>query len=161
MHKAENIFRLFLFMVCSAAGILSITLSVLGPEWKSLYELKAAVIQTRQNNEKIEDIIEDHQILISQINADANILKRIAPLTLGTVPQESNQPVAKITQETLGKARAVLEQKPQIFDYGQVPQWLERCTSRYGRITLFTAGSGLVVVSFVCFGNRKTELRIQ
>jgi len=161
MQKKEKILRLFLFLVFSAAGILSIALAVLGPEWKNLYELNAAITQTQQSNLKIEEVIKDHQILISQINADANILKRIASLALGTSPQDTNQPAVKITQETLATAKAALQQQQtQDGSNGpKVPKWLERCTTDYGRITLFTAGGGLIIISFACFGKKKPKIK--
>jgi hypothetical protein len=161
MQKMENILRLLLFLVFSAAGTLSIALAALGPEWKILYGLNAAITQTQQSNREIEEIIKDHQVLISQINTDPNILKRIAPLTLGAEPKDTNQPAAKITQETLARAKAVLQQQQTQNDPNgpKVPEWLERCTTDYGRITLFTAGCGLIIVSFACFGKKKAKIR--
>jgi hypothetical protein len=161
MQKMENISRLFLFLVFSAAGALSIALAVLGPEWKNLYELNAAITQTQQSNREIEEIIKDHQVLISQINTDPNILKRIAPLVLGAQPKDTNQPAAKITQETMARAKAVLQQQQTQDDSNgpKVPKWLERSTTDYGRITLFTAGGGLIVVSFACFGKKKVKIK--
>jgi hypothetical protein len=143
-------------MVFSAAGICAVALAVLGPEWKNFYYLKAAVKQTEQNNQKIEEIIKDHQILTAQINADANILKRIAPVMLGVEPCEPNQPVAGITADTLLRAKAVLEQQQaqESSDNSEMPKWLQRCTTVENRIILFTAGAGLIVVSFACFAKR-------
>ena len=162
MQKLENISRLFFFLVFSAIGIFSITLGVLGPEWKNLYEINAAIRQTEQNNQKIEQIVKDHQILTAQINADANILMRIAPLTLGTPPKDPNQPVAKITADTLSRTKAILDQQPQDNpDSPEVPGWLQRCTTVNGRIILFAGGAGLVVVSFVCFGKKKLNTKVK
>jgi hypothetical protein len=158
VQKLEDISRLFFFLVFSATGIFSITLGVLGPEWKNFYEMNAAIRQTEQNNQKIEQIIKDHQILTAQIKSDANILMRIAPLTLGVQSQEPNQPVAKITADTLSRAKAVLDQQMQDDSDGpEVPAWLQRCTTVNGRITLFAAGAGLIVVSFACFGKKKAN----
>ena len=162
MRKLEDISRLFFFLVFSTTGIFSITLGVLGPEWKNLYEMNAAIRQTEQNNQRIEEIIKDHQILTAQIKADANILMRIAPLTLGVQPKDPNQPVAKITADTLGRAKAILDQQPQDSpDSPEVPAWLLRCTAINGRITLFAAGAGLIVVSFVCFGKKKSNIKVK
>jgi hypothetical protein len=159
MQKLEKIFRLLLFLVFGTAGICAVALAVLGPDWKSLYQLKAAIRETEQNNQKIEEIIKDHKILSAQIGSDANILKRIAPITLGQQPDEPNQPIAKITADTLARAKAVLEQQ-QTQDGSanpEVPKWLERCTTDGNRTILFAAGGGLVVVSFACFGGKKTN----
>jgi hypothetical protein len=158
VQKLEEIFRLFLFMVFSAIGLCAVALAVLGPEWKNLYRLNAAVNQTQQDNQKIEEIIKDHQILTALIKTDANILRRIAPVTLGIEPCEPNQPVAKITADTLARAKAALEQQTQEnSDSSQVPDWLQRCTTAENRIILFAAGAGLVVVSFMCFAKRKDK----
>ena len=161
MQKLENIFRLVFFLVFSAIGICAVALAVLGPEWKNLYQLNSAVRQIEQSNQKIEEIIKDHQILSAQISNDANILKRIAPLTLGEQPEGPNQPVAKITADTLARAKAILEQQQtqDNSDSPEVPKWLQRCTTVDGRIILFTAGSGLVVVSFACFGVKKSNIK--
>jgi hypothetical protein len=162
VQKLEDISRLFFFLVFCATGIFSITLGVLGPEWKNLYEMNAAIKQTEENNQKIEQIIKDHQILTGQIKTDANILMRIAPLTLGVQPAESNQPAAKITTDTLNRAKAILDQQPQDdSDNPEVPAWLQRCTTVNGRITLFAAGAGLVAVSFVCFGKKKLNTKVK
>jgi DNA-directed RNA polymerase sigma subunit (sigma70/sigma32) len=159
MQKLENIFRRVFFLVFSAAGICAVALTVLGPEWKSLYQMEAAVKQTEQNNRKIEEIIKDHQMLSAQISKDANILKRLAPLELGEQLDEPNQPVAKITADTLARAKAVLEQQQtqDDSDSSGVPKWLQRCTTAENRIILFAAGAGLVVISFACFGRKEDK----
>jgi hypothetical protein len=158
MSKLENIFRLFLFMVFSAIGICAVAMAVLGPGWGNLYQMNAAVKQTERNNQKIEEIIKDHQILTAQINSDANILRKIASITLGVEPCEPNQPVVKITADTLSRTKAIFEQQSQEnSDDSQVPKWLQRCTTAENRIILFSAGAGLVVVSFACFGNRRDK----
>lgn len=155
MQKLENILKLFCFLVFSAAGICAVELAVLGPEWKNLYEINAAIKQTEYDNSRIEEIIKDHQILSSQIEADANMLKRIAPLTAGEQFQGPNQPAAKITADTLARAKAILRQQTQDNSLGpEVPVWLQRCTATNGRVILFAAGTGLVVVSFACFGKK-------
>lgn len=158
MPKLEDISRLFFFLVFSTIGILSITLGVLGPRWNNLYKMNAAIRQTERNNQKIEQIIKDHQILTAQIKADANMLMRIAPLTLGVQPEDPNQPVAEITADTLSRAKAVLDQQPEDnSDNPDVPVWLQRCTTVNKRIILFAAGAGLIVVSFACFGKKKAN----
>ena len=157
MQKLEAVLRLLLFMICSAAGILALSLAVLGPEWKSLYDTEAAVAQTERNNLKIEQIIKDHEILTEQIASDANILAKIAPLTLGSGTQDPNEPIAKITAETLSRAKAVLNRQDNTPGDPQVPIWLQRSTTKNNRIILFTCGAGLVIVSFACFGKMKVK----
>lgn len=145
-------------MVFSAIGICAVALAVLGQEWKGLYQLNVAVKQTQRNNQKIEDIIKDHQILTARIIADANILKRLAPVTLGVDPCEPNQPAVKITADTLARAKAVLEQQEPVNSGNpEIPVWLARCTVDDNRLILFSAGAGLIAISFAFFGKIKNK----
>jgi hypothetical protein len=156
MQKLEDIMRLFLFMISSAIGISAVAMAFLAPEWKGLYQLNAAVQLTEHNNQKIESIIKDHQELTARINADPNILRRIAPVTLGIDPCEPNQPSVEITDDTLCLAKSVLRQQDrEDSDNSKAPEWLVRCTDDNNRIVLFSAGAGLIVVSFACFGKKR------
>ncbi|MDD5135433.1 MAG: hypothetical protein PHP01_08495 [Phycisphaerae bacterium] len=148
--------RLFLFMICSTAGILAFSLALFGPEWKELYHIEAAVEQAERDNLKIEQIVKDHEILTGQIEADPNILAKIAPITLGT-GQDSNAPAVKMTADTLVLAKAVLARQENNSPAAQVPAWLERSTTKDNRIILFASGAGLVIVAFACFGRGKQK----
>lgn len=145
-------------MICSAVGILAVSLAVLGPEWKGLYDIKAAVGQTEQDNIRIEQIIKDHEILTGQIETDPNILAKIAPITLGTT-EDSNEPAVKMTADTLTLAKAVLAQQENNPPTPQVPDWLQRSTTENNRIILFASGAGLVIVAFACFGRGKQNTK--
>ena len=161
MQKLEAILRLLLFVVCSAVGILSIALATLGHEWESLYDTKAAVIQTERNNVKIEQIIKDHEVLTGQIATDPNILAKIAPLTLGSDVNDPNERRANITAEMLDRAKAVLNSEDDAASLPQPPIWLQRSTTDENRIILFVCGAGLVVVSFACFGKMKKNKSVK
>ena len=155
MEKLEKFYRAVFFSVCSAIGILSVSLAILGPEWKYLYKIKAATLQSEQNNAQIEQLLDDHQALISLIRTDPNILKHLAPVTPGENPQDANLPIMPLTADALAQAKAVLDQSnneenPKIMD-GQIPGWLMRATMKSSRIVLFASGAGLMLVSFVCF----------
>jgi hypothetical protein len=158
VQKPDAILRLLLFMFCSASGVLAFSLALFGPEWKELYNTKAAVEQTEQDNLKIEQIIKDHEILTGQIEADANILAKIAPITLGTA-EDPNAPAVKITPDTLILAKAALAQQENNPSKPQVPGWLERSTTDDNRVILFASGAGLVIVAFACFGRGKQKAK--
>lgn len=159
MEKLEKFNRAAFFSLFSAIGILSVTLAVLGPEWKNLYKIKAATKQSEQNNSTIEQIMRDQEVLIGRINKDPNMLKRLVPANLGEKPEEPNLPAVEITADTLAQAKAVLDQSndnenPKVSD-DQIPAWLLRVTLKTSRVVLFAAGTGLVLVSFVCFAAGK------
>jgi hypothetical protein len=161
MQKLEAILRLLLFVICSAVGILSISLATLGQEWKSLYDTKAAVIQTERNNVKIEQIIKDHEVLTGQIATDPNILAKLAPLTLGSDVNDPNERRANITAEMLDRAKAVLNSQDDAGSLPQPPIWLQRSTTGENRVILFVCGAGLVLVSFACFGKMKKNKKVE
>ncbi|HBG28455.1 MAG: hypothetical protein A2Y10_10850 [Planctomycetes bacterium GWF2_41_51] len=150
----EKFYRAVFFSIFSLIGILSVSLAILGPEWKHLYKIKAAAIQSEQNNAKIEQLLDDHQSLINLINTDPNILIRLAPVELGETQQDPNAFVTQLTADALSQAKAVIDQTAAdnaAFDSTQTPTWLLRATVDSSRIVLFTAGAGLILVSFVCF----------
>lgn len=154
MNYFEKFYRAALFSVCAALGILAITVAVLGPEWKNYYKLKAATIQSEKSNEKITQLLTDHQDLINLIKSDPNVLMRLAPVELGIDPNDPNTISAKITKDSLLKAKAVLEQADDQTYAELVPNWLVRATLYSSRIILFSAGAGLILVAFVCFSGR-------
>ncbi|MEN6385063.1 MAG: hypothetical protein ABFD79_07670 [Phycisphaerales bacterium] len=156
----EKFYRALFFSIFSAIGVLAVAIAVLGPEWKGLYKIKAAAIQSDRNNQKISQLLTDHQELINLINTDPNILRRLAQVELGVDPNDPNTISAQITSDYLYDAKAVLEQ-PQdpVLAAQQTPDWLLRATLKSSRIVLFAAGAGLILVSFVCFSapDRKTD----
>jgi hypothetical protein len=158
----EKFYRALFFSIFSAVGVLSVSLAVLGPEWKGLYKIKAAAIQSEQNNTKITQLLTDHQELINLIKTDPNILRRLAQVELGVDPNDPNTVAAKITSDCLSEAKAVLEQ-PQdpALVAQQTPSWLLRATLNSSRIVLFAAGAGLILVSFVCFSAPESKPRHQ
>jgi glycine cleavage system regulatory protein len=148
----EKFYRAMFFSVCSAIGVLAVTLAVLGPEIKFLYSIKSATIRSEQNNEKITQLLSDHQELINLINTDPNVLKRLAPVELGQEVNEPNSIAAQITADSLAYAKIVVEEtEAQTTNEPQIPAWLLRATVTSSRTVLFAAGAGLILVSFVCF----------
>lgn len=150
----EKFYRAVFFSIFSLIGILSVSLAIIGPEWKHLYRIKAATAHCEQGNAKIEQLLDDHQSLINLIKSEPNVLMRIAPAELGEMPQDPNAFVTKLSSDALSQAKAVIEQtaaENAAAESTQVPQWLLRATLDSSRIILFTAGAGLILVSFVCF----------
>jgi hypothetical protein len=159
MKNFEKFNRALFFSLFSAIGIFSLAMATLGPEWKNLYKVKSATKQVEQSNDRIEQLLEDHEVLIGRINKDPEMLKRLAPVTLGETSKDANQPDVKITADTLYRAKEALaeasdEENPKGSEQ-EIPAWLQRATSDQSRMVLFVAGGGLVLVSFVCFGAKK------
>jgi len=148
----EKFYRAVFFSIFAAVGLGAVALAVLGPEWKNLYRLKAARALSEQNNEKISRLLADHQELINLINTDPNVLKRLAAVELGQDVNDPNAIAAQITADYLSQAKIVVEDiENPTTAVPQAPGWLIRTTLNSSRIVLFAAGTGLVLVSFVCF----------
>ena len=148
----EKFYRAVFFSIFAAVGILAVSLAVLGPEWKNLYKIKAAAAISEQNNTKITRLLADHQELISLINTDPNVLRRLAAVELGRDVNEPNAIAAQITADFLSQAKVVVDEmeNPDIA-VPQAPYWLIRATLSSSRVVLFASGAGLILVSFVCF----------
>ncbi|PKL49166.1 MAG: hypothetical protein CVV39_03375 [Planctomycetes bacterium HGW-Planctomycetes-1] len=160
MKLLETFGRALFFSLFSAIGIFAVALAVLGPEWENLYKINAATEKMQQDNRQIEQIIEDHDVLIGKIHKDPNMLKRLAPEITSEKIEDANLPDVQITAEMLEQAKAAIEQvdsneNTKISE--EVPAWLERTTLKSSRIILFAAGAGLVLVSFVCFNAKKEK----
>lgn len=155
-EKIEMFSRAMFFSLFAAIGIFTVALAVLGPEWKILYKINAATKQAERDNGKIEQIIREHEVLIGKIDKDPNMLKRLSP---ATKTEEVNLPEVQITGQTLAQAKAAIEQmdsnENMKISGEEIPAWLERVTSQASRIILFSAGAGLVLVSFACFNAKK------
>ena len=150
--------RVLLFMVFFCLGIAAISLSMLAQEWIDMYTINLKLHKVEETNRKIEVLNQDHQTLIDKIHNDPNMLKRLDTIILGVEPAEVNFPVSDITKQQLRKAKAVLaetdsEEQPGIAP----PRWLRRCGKSRSRLILFIAGSGLILVSFACFGKVRTK----
>ncbi|MBU1261295.1 MAG: hypothetical protein KJ757_07375 [Planctomycetes bacterium] len=159
MKKLEKFGRAIFFSLFAAIGIFAVALAVLGPEWKNLYKINAATKLSERDNREIEQIIQDHEVLIGKIDKDPNMLKRLAPQTAIEKNEEANLPEVQITAKTLEQAKAAIEQMDNNentkIQGEETPAWLQRASSKVSRIILFTAGAGLVLVSFACFNAKK------
>ncbi|MFB0524804.1 MAG: hypothetical protein ACETVZ_04645, partial [Phycisphaerae bacterium] len=90
--------------------------------------------------------------LLSQLETDPNLVKRIAPAALGTEPQDANTIYPRATAQQLAAARKALAEAPSRYQTEPtMPQWLTRCSKPRRRIMLFFAGAGLILISFIYF----------
>jgi len=125
--QGRNVIRMILFVVFFSIGAGSLGISILC-------------------------VNADYDALLEQLEKDPNLIKRLAPAALGTEPEDANAVYPRATPEQLAAARKALTQDPN--DQSTVPtlpEWLTRCSEPRRRITLFVAGSVLILISFTCF----------
>jgi hypothetical protein len=110
--------------------------------------LRAAELSLRQ----LESLNADYDGLLQQLESNPDLVKRLAPVTLGTEPADPNTAYPRAQAQELAVARkALAEQVRQDLAPPEIPVWLQRCSEPAKRMILFIAGASLVLISLVCF----------
>jgi len=145
--------RLVLFGVLFIIGATVVGVAALADDLILYYSHKQQLATAQRIVELLEKLNTDYDALLNQVQHDPNMLKRIAPATLGTSPQEPNtaHPAARI-EELLAARQTLFVAAPPAEEPSMVPPWLVRCSRPGHRFGLFLSGAGLVVVAFICFG---------
>lgn len=150
--QRRNFIRLILFVVFFSIGAASLGISILCDDLVQYYRNKRMLTVTQQSLNKLESLNADYDALLEQLEDDPNLVKRLAPATLGAEPEDANAVYPRATPEQLAAARQALAQDPNDQSGAPtLPHWLTRCSEPRRRITLFIAGSFLVLISFTCF----------
>jgi len=154
--QGRNFIRMILFVVFFSIGAASLGISILCDDLVQLYRNKRLLNVTQQSLDRLESLNADYDVLLEQLEKDPNLIKRLAPATLGTEPEDANAVYPRATPEQLAAARKALAHDPNDRSEGHMlPNWLTRCSEPRRRITLFIAGSFLVLISFTCFAPTK------
>lgn len=123
-------------------------------ELESLYLSQQNTAEIQKSNQIIAQLIADHDELIANIREDPNIIKRLAPVTIGVETNEPNFPAIEFPSRNLQLAKEILDE-PERFSVAQKDcRWLKRSARPKMRLALFIAGGGLIFVSFACFSKR-------
>jgi len=159
--QRRNFIRMILFVVFFSIGAASLGISILCDDLVQYYRNRRQLAVTQQSLEKLESLNADYDALLEQLEEDPNLVKRLAPATLGTKPDDPNTVYPKATPEQIEAAKQALAKDPNdLSDVPMLPNWLTRCSEPRRRISLFVAGSFLVLISFTCFSpNKQSEAK--
>ena len=150
--QRRNFIRMILFVVFFSIGAASLGISILCDDLVQYYRNRRLLTVTQQSLEKLESLNADYNALLEQLEEDPNLVKRLAPATLGTKPEDPNTVYPRATPEQIEAAKQALASDPNdLSDVPMLPNWLTRCSEPRRRITLFIAGSFLILISFTCF----------
>ena len=150
--QGRNAIRLILFVIFFSIGAASLGVSILCDDLVQYYRNRQLLKVTQQSLDRLESLNTDYDALLEQMEKDPNFVKRLAPATLGTKPEDTNAVYPRATPEQLAAARKALMEDPNDQSAGpMLPEWLTRCSEPRRRITLFIAGSFLILISFTCF----------
>ena len=154
--QARNVIRVSVFIVFFGIGAAAIGGSVLCPDFIQYYQNKDSLRAAQESLGRLELLNADYDALLQQLQQDPNLVKRIAPATLGTEPEDQNAvyPTATIKQLTFAR-KALTEHTQQQPTELATPTWLIRCSESRRRMALFLAGTGLILISIMYFGPAK------
>ena len=148
--------RTLLFVVFFSIGAAALSVSVLCDDLVRYYRNRQLLKADEASFNRLESLNADYYAVLEQVKKDPNLLKRIAPAMLGTEPDDEETIYPKATAEQLGAARKVLtEDSDRQVNEPMIPVWLARCSKPPQRITLFLAGTFLILISFMFFGPAK------
>lgn len=154
--RRQNILRTFLFIIFFGIGATALSGSILCDDLVRYYHNRHLLKAKPEGTNRLESLIADYDALLVQLEKDPNLVKRIAPATLGTKPDDEEAVYPKATEEQLNAARKVLVQDSnRQVNEPMIPVWLARCSKPPQRITLFLAGTSLILISFMFFGPAK------
>lgn len=156
--QRQGVLHLLLFVIFFGIGAGALGVAVLCDDLVEHCRNKHLVQEAELSLRRLESLNTEYDVLIEQLENDPNLLKRIAPVTLGAQPEEPCAVYPKAKARELAVARkALLEQADQEATEAPVPRWLRRCSEPAKRVVLFIAGAGLVLISLVCFTSNPTE----
>ena len=154
--RRQNILRTFLFIIFFGIGATALSGSILCDDLVRYYHNRHLLKAKPEGTNRLESLIADYDALLVQLEKDPNLVKRIAPATLGTKPDDEEVIYPKATAEQLNAARKVLtEDSDRQVNEPMIPVWLARCSKPPQRTTLFLAGTSLILISFMFFGPAK------
>jgi hypothetical protein len=152
-----NFIRTLVFVVFFSIAAASLSVSVLCGDLVRYYQSKHLLKEARQSLEQLKSLNADYDALLNSIDKNPNLIKRIAPVTLGVEPGDANAIYPRVSAKDgvadLRAARKALAEDPnRPKTEPPIPQWLARCSKPRQRAALFLISAALIVVSFVCFG---------
>jgi len=154
--RSQYILRTFLFVVFFSVGAAALSSSILCGDLLQYYHNKQLLKAAEDSLNRLESLNTDYDVLLQQLQKDPNLIKRIAPATLGIEQEGEDTIYPKVTPEQLDAARkALTEDSNQRFPEsarGGIPGWLTRCSEPHRRKMLFGAGAILILISLVWFG---------
>lgn len=153
----QRIFHLFFLVVFFSVGAGALGAAVLCDDFVRYCCNQRLVQEAEASVRHLQALNADYDGLLEQLESNPDMLKRIAPVTLGTEPADPNAIYPRARARELAVARqAVMEQTEHTPAEVVLPPWLERCSDPVKRIVLFIAGAGLVIISLVCFTPEET-----
>ena len=154
----HSILRFLVFVVFFSSGAAALGGAVLCDDFIRYCHNKQIVKQTEESIRRLESLNAEYDVLLEQLESNPDLLQRIAPVTLGTEPNDPNTVYPRARAKDLAIARkVVMDQADEEPADATIPKWLQRCSDPPKRIILFIAGASLILISMVCFTSGAAE----
>lgn len=152
--RTQVFIRALLFAAFFGIGATAFSISILCDELLRYYHNRELLRLDEGSLERLKTLDADYEALLSRLEKDPNILKHLAPATLGTEPADANAVYPKVSAQQLALSLQGLtgHSGGQVED-SAIPAWLSRCSRRPQRTALFLSGAFLILISFVWFGS--------
>jgi len=156
--QSERVLQFLFFVVFFSAGGAALGGAVLCDDLILYCRNRQLINKAESSLERLDSLNSEYDALLGELEKDPNLLRRIAPATLGTEPEDPNAIYPKAKARELALARkAVLDQAGTDAPAEIVPAWLDRCSEPSRKLGLFVAGAGLVLISLVFFTPKPIE----
>lgn len=149
--QKPDVIRTVLFVLFFSVGAGSLGASVLCEDLIQYYQNRQLAKAAQESLGKLKSLNNDYDILLARLEQDPNLVKRIAPVTLGRDQPEPNTVYPRATAEQLAAARRALTDPNSETVEPVIPRWLSRCSEPRKRMALFFSGIVLILISFICF----------
>jgi hypothetical protein len=147
-----------LFCIFLGVGIGAIVFSIVVDEINDYYTSRDALVKLEADNERLKKLIEEYDLQLAQASADPEILERLKRVTLGEQPESEDTVYPKATKQDIAVAEAVILAGQHTENHDDpFRNILDRCMQERIRLSLFVAGAGLVLLTFLFFGAKRPK----
>lgn len=158
--QSQGIVHFLLFVVFFSIGAAALGGAVLCDDLILYCRNQQLVKEAERALERLNSLNDEYDALLAELESDPNLLRRLAPATLGTEPEDPNAVYPRARARELALARkALIAQAGEGPAEEAVPRWLQRCSEPRRKLGLFVAGAGLVLISLVFFVPKPQSVR--
>ena len=154
--QRQDVIRALFFVIFFGIGAAAFGAAILSDELIRHYQNKKILTAAQEQLEKLKTLNADYDALLERLESDPELLRRIAPIVLGTEAPDPNAVYPAVSPEQLEAVRKALK-AASAGEEAVIPRWLERAGEPRKRLMLLAAGVFLILISFVCFGPAKQD----
>jgi hypothetical protein len=158
MSPAGRTIRAILFCIFLGVGIGAIAFSIVVGEISDYYTSSDALVQLEADNERLKKLSAEHDLQLARASSDPEILERLRRVTLGEQPESEDTVYPKASKQDIAAAEAVILAGQKTVPHDDpFRRIVDRCMQERIRLSLFLAGMGLVLLTFLFFSAKRPK----